>query len=163
DLSDRDRHRLRWAALLHDVGKIHVDVALLDNPGPLDDAGWDVLRRHPTEGSKLLAPLWDWLGPFAPTVEQHHERWDGEGYPHRPPLPAPRSCPPRAAPRVRMRPATRGVPPLQGQDRATRRRRPRRRQEADRAARAARAHPAPAWRTTSTCRPAQRRQRPRRR
>ena len=83
DLSDRDRHRLRWAALLHDVGKIHVDVALLDNPGPLDDAGWDVLRRHPTEGSKLLAPLWDWLGPFAPTVEQHHERWDGEGYPHR--------------------------------------------------------------------------------
>lgn len=82
ELPERDRHRLRWAALLHDVGKVHVPLAILEGTGALSDEAWQVIQRHPTDGGRLIAPLWDWLGPWAPTVEQHHERFDGEGYPH---------------------------------------------------------------------------------
>lgn len=82
DLPERDRHRLRWAALLHDVGKVHVPLGILEGTGQLSEEAWQVIQRHPTDGGRLIAPLWDWLGPWAPTVEQHHERFDGKGYPH---------------------------------------------------------------------------------
>lgn len=82
DLPERDRHRLRWAALLHDVGKVHVPLGILEGTGQLSEEAWQVIQRHPTDGGRLIAPLWDWLGPWAPTVEQHHERFDGQGYPH---------------------------------------------------------------------------------
>ncbi|HZQ27067.1 MAG TPA: HD-GYP domain-containing protein [Acidimicrobiales bacterium] len=81
-LSARDRHRLRWAALLHDVGKVSVPVEILEGTGALDAAAWEQIQRHPMDGARLVHPLWDWLGPWAPTVEQHHERFDGKGYPH---------------------------------------------------------------------------------
>ena len=77
----RDRHRLRWAALLHDVGKVTVPLDILDNTGDLRTEQWAVIRRHPDEGRELVAPLREWLGPWAVAVEHHHERWDGLGYP----------------------------------------------------------------------------------
>lgn len=80
-LSARDRHRLRWAALLHDVGKVTVPLDILDNTGDLRTEQWAVIRRHPDEGRELVAPLREWLGPWAVAVEHHHERWDGLGYP----------------------------------------------------------------------------------
>jgi putative nucleotidyltransferase with HDIG domain len=80
-LPARDRHRLRWAALLHDIGKVDVPVEVLNGTGPLSDEGWRVIHRHPIDGARLTAPLREWLGPWAPTVEQHHERFDGSGYP----------------------------------------------------------------------------------
>jgi putative nucleotidyltransferase with HDIG domain len=80
-LPTRDRHRLRWAALLHDIGKVDVPIEVLNGTGPLSDEGWRVIHRHPIDGARLAAPLREWLGPWAPTVEQHHERFDGTGYP----------------------------------------------------------------------------------
>ena len=82
-LSQDDRDRLRWAALLHDVGKVAVPSELLNKPGEPDDDEWAVIHRHPAAGARLAAPLRGWLGDWADTIEQHHERWDGLGYPHR--------------------------------------------------------------------------------
>jgi hypothetical protein len=76
------RNRLRWAALLHDIGKLEVPAAILNKPGKPDEAEWATLHRHPEEGARLVAPLLPFLGEWGLAVEQHHERFDGTGYPH---------------------------------------------------------------------------------
>ena len=81
-LSVSDRSKLRWAALLHDVGKLEVPIETLNKSGPLDAAEWRVVREHPIAGMRLISPLLPWLGEWGKTVEHHHERWDGTGYPH---------------------------------------------------------------------------------
>ena len=81
-LPEADRDRLRWAALLHDVGKLDVPTEILNKAGKLDEREWDVIRAHPVAGMRLIAPIADWLGPWAMTIEHHHERWDGSGYPY---------------------------------------------------------------------------------
>ncbi len=80
-VSEEDRDRLRWAALLHDIGKLSVPGNILNKPDRPDDAEWRTLRRHPEEGDRLVAPLVAWLGPWAAAVAHHHEHWDGTGYP----------------------------------------------------------------------------------
>src|SRR5215212_9691342 len=80
-ITGRDLEQLRWAALLHDIGKLHVAQRVLNEPGALDDKQWRQLRRHPVEGDRLIEPLRHWLGPWADAVRDHHERWDGTGYP----------------------------------------------------------------------------------
>jgi HD-GYP domain-containing protein (c-di-GMP phosphodiesterase class II) len=77
-----DRARLRWAAMLHDIGKLTVPAEVFNKRGSLNPAEWEVVRRHPEEGARLIDPLRPWLGPWALAVEHHHERWDGSGYPH---------------------------------------------------------------------------------
>lgn len=81
-LSPDDRDRLRWSALLHDCGKLMVHADVLNKREALTRAEWDELRRHPEEGAKLTLPLRGWLGPWALAIEEHHERWDGRGYPN---------------------------------------------------------------------------------
>ena len=76
-----DRARLRWAAMLHDIGKLTVPAEVLNKKNALNPAEWAVVRRHPEEGARLIDPLRPWLGPWALAVEHHHERWDGSGYP----------------------------------------------------------------------------------
>ena len=76
-----DRDRLRWAALIHDVGKLEVPTSVLNKPGPLDPRELEVVRRHPQDGARLTRPLHDWLGEWAAAISEHHERWDGRGYP----------------------------------------------------------------------------------
>lgn len=80
-LSEAERDRLRWAALLHDVGKLAVPPEVLNKTGELSTHEWDVVRRHPLEGMRIAHPLLRWLGPWALTIQQHHEKWDGSGYP----------------------------------------------------------------------------------
>ncbi len=80
-LSPASRDRLRWAALLHDIGKLSVPATVLNKRGDPGPEGWKSLRQHPVEGARLIEPIREWLGEWALAVEQHHERWDGKGYP----------------------------------------------------------------------------------
>jgi len=77
-----DRDRLRWASLLHDIGKLQVSPKILNKPGKLVRREWRHIHRHPEAGARIVAPLAPWLGEWAATVEQHHEKYDGSGYPH---------------------------------------------------------------------------------
>jgi putative two-component system response regulator len=80
-VSDEDRESLRMAALLHDVGKIGVPRSILCKEGPLTAAEREVIQRHPQVGYDILADLED-CEDVRLWVIQHHERWDGRGYPH---------------------------------------------------------------------------------
>ncbi len=71
---------IRLAALLHDVGKIAVPAKILSKPGPLSGLERDLVERHPIIGYELLRDLG--LSPVDTYVLHHHERWDGQGYPH---------------------------------------------------------------------------------
>ena len=80
-LPAEDRARLRWAALLHDVGKLRVPARVLNKPSQPDAREWAILRRHPGDGARIVAPLLSWLGIWGAAVAQHHEQFDGSGYP----------------------------------------------------------------------------------
>jgi HD-GYP domain-containing protein (c-di-GMP phosphodiesterase class II) len=71
---------LELGAVLHDIGKIGVPDAILLKPGPLTDAEWAVMRRHPVLGVEMLERV-PFLHGALPLVRHHHERWDGKGYP----------------------------------------------------------------------------------
>jgi len=79
-LRARELETLELAAKLHDVGKLAVPRSILAKPGPLDDEEWTVIKGHPTEGARLLAPYVPSEDVLA-IVRSHHERWDGAGYP----------------------------------------------------------------------------------
>ncbi|MCU1674530.1 MAG: hypothetical protein JWN77_2643, partial [Frankiales bacterium] len=81
-LNDDDRMRLRWAALIHDIGKLVVPAAVLNGSSGLSDEEWVAIRRHPDEGRRLAAGLLPWLGEWGTAIGGHHERWDGTGYPN---------------------------------------------------------------------------------
>ena len=71
---------LALGALLHDVGKIGVPDRILQKPGRLTDEEYGIIKRHPVFGARMLASVRE-LGPAAPAVRYHHERFDGRGYP----------------------------------------------------------------------------------
>ena len=80
-LDERSASRLRWAALLHDVGKLFVPTEVLAKNGRPNDQEWEMLKSHTWKGDQLIEPLKPWLGDWHRTVGEHHERWDGGGYP----------------------------------------------------------------------------------
>jgi HD-GYP domain-containing protein (c-di-GMP phosphodiesterase class II) len=82
NLGAADRARLRWASLLHDIGKLVVPSEILSKPAALNESEQTAVRRHPEEGERLIGPLRAWLGEWADAVVQHHERFDGKGYPY---------------------------------------------------------------------------------
>jgi HD-GYP domain-containing protein (c-di-GMP phosphodiesterase class II) len=73
---------LRLGALLHDIGKIGISDAVLRKPGPLTADEFELIREHPMLGARILRNV-PFLAPHLPIVEFHHERPDGQGYPHR--------------------------------------------------------------------------------
>ena len=81
-LDEDSRMRLRWAALVHDLGKLTVPASVLNGGTDLRDEDWAALRAHPAEGVRLVAGLLPWLQEWGGAVGEHHERWDGTGYPH---------------------------------------------------------------------------------
>ncbi len=80
-LDDDDMHKLRWASLLHDVGKLTVPSEILNKDGRPTDDEWTVLSGHPGAGLPMLEPLRPWLGDWIHAADEHHCRWDGNGYP----------------------------------------------------------------------------------
>ena len=80
-LRSAELDRLRWAALIHDVGKLRVPTEILNKPGKLTEEEFSVIKWHPAWGAELAEPLAGWLGDSVLAVVQHHEKWDGSGYP----------------------------------------------------------------------------------
>lgn len=79
--ADETLHRLYMAGLLHDIGKIGIDDAVLRKPGRLTEAEYEHIKLHPQLGHKILGDLKQLAGVL-PVVLHHHEQWDGRGYPH---------------------------------------------------------------------------------
>jgi HD-GYP domain-containing protein (c-di-GMP phosphodiesterase class II) len=71
--------RVHAAGVLHDLGKLGIADAILHKPGPLDDAEWREMRRHPEIGARILEHAG--MKDIAVWVRAHHERIDGRGYP----------------------------------------------------------------------------------
>jgi len=71
---------LRFAAILHDIGKIHVRESVLLKEGPLTDGEWDEIKKHPGTGAEMVRNV-PYLIAAIPAILHHHERWDGMGYP----------------------------------------------------------------------------------
>jgi diguanylate cyclase (GGDEF)-like protein len=74
-------NRLRVTAMLHDLGKICIDPAIITRPGPLRDDEWETMMDHPQYGAAILEQLPDFAYCCIPVLS-HHEMWDGKGYPH---------------------------------------------------------------------------------
>ena len=78
-LPEVDIEALALVGVLHDVGKVHIDPAILAKPGPLDELERDHMRRHPELGYAMINERFD--RRVSEAILYHHERWDGGGYP----------------------------------------------------------------------------------
>ncbi|BBO70538.1 hypothetical protein DSCA_44680 [Desulfosarcina alkanivorans] len=72
--------RLEQAALLHDIGKIGISSGILNKPGRLTGKEFDIIKSHPVIGGNILTPIQAFKS-IIPMIRQHHEHWDGKGYP----------------------------------------------------------------------------------
>lgn len=86
DLTDENITMLCNAALLHDIGKIHIPEGILNKPGKFTPQEFEIMKSHPEEGRKILEVLPPIAGgKFNKIAEEvclyHHEKWDGTGYP----------------------------------------------------------------------------------
>jgi len=82
NINDNLLVNLQRAAFLHDIGKIGVPVAILDKPGKLSDEEFSAIKAHPQIGARILEPIKAY-DEIIPMVLQHHESFNGRGYPHR--------------------------------------------------------------------------------
>lgn len=71
---------LEFGSLLHDIGKIGVPDSILRKPAKLTEDEWVLMREHPVHGQQILRGI-EFLQGAARVVAQHHEKWDGSGYP----------------------------------------------------------------------------------
>ncbi|NUU03283.1 HD-GYP domain-containing protein [Herbaspirillum robiniae] len=81
--SEADAEELLNAAPMHDVGKIGIPDAILRKPGKLEGEEWDVMRSHAEIGAQIIGEHEGGLLRIASVIAiQHHEKWDGSGYPN---------------------------------------------------------------------------------
>ena len=80
-VSEEIRRETELGALLHDIGKIHIPDAIINKPGPLDDAEWAIMKTHTIEGQRMLDQVGGLLTSVGLVVRASHERFDGGGYP----------------------------------------------------------------------------------
>ena len=76
----RELEYMSRGALLHDIGKIGIPDQILIKPGPLDEAEWVEMKKHPQFAYDLMNDI-DYLKPSVDIPYCHHERWNGSGYP----------------------------------------------------------------------------------
>lgn len=79
---ERELKAIEAAALLHDLGKIGIPDHILNKPGPLTPAEFEVMKQHVAIGTDILASI-EFPYPVIPIVRSHHECWNGQGYPDR--------------------------------------------------------------------------------
>ena len=79
-LNQEEVFRVHIAAILHDVGKLGVRESILNKPGGLSDEEFEVMRQHPSIGAQIMSPI-RMLKDIIPGIRNHHETWDGTGYP----------------------------------------------------------------------------------
>lgn len=79
-LGSEEMFRVRIAAILHDVGKLGIREGILNKPGGLTEDEFMIMRQHPEIGSQIMAPIRT-LKDILPGIRNHHETWDGRGYP----------------------------------------------------------------------------------
>jgi len=80
--SDEEIMHIRRGALLHDMGKMGIPDEILQKPGPLTDDEWVIMRRHPEMAHQMLSQI-KYLQEAITIPYYHHERWNGNGYPHK--------------------------------------------------------------------------------
>jgi diguanylate cyclase (GGDEF)-like protein len=80
EIGEAELVHIRRGALLHDIGKMAIPDSILLKPGPLTEAEWVIMRRHPSYAHDWLAPI-PFLRPALEIPHCHHEKWDGSGYP----------------------------------------------------------------------------------
>ncbi len=79
-LSSLERRHIAVGTPLHDIGKIGIEDSILRKPGKLTEEEFEIMKTHTIRGYEILKDLPD-MGPCLPIVRNHHERWDGRGYP----------------------------------------------------------------------------------
>jgi len=78
--SEEDLRNIRFAAMLHDIGKIGIEDEIFQKQGPLTDEEWEIMKTHPVIGAEIVAPIQK-LSDVAPIIRAHQEKYDGTGYP----------------------------------------------------------------------------------
>ena len=77
---EKNLDHLRFGAILHDIGKIHIPEQILFKVTPVSDDEWKEIKRHPVTGAEMIKGI-PYLKAAEPIIRYHHERWSGQGYP----------------------------------------------------------------------------------
>jgi len=80
NLNEAQIREIKYAAFLHDLGKIEIRESILKKPARLNPAEWELMRQHPVYAERILRPIRG-MAQVRRIILHHHERWDGSGYP----------------------------------------------------------------------------------
>lgn len=81
NLANDEREALQYASILHDIGKIGIPAHILNKPGKLTNEEYEMIKEHVLIGYKIIKEI-NFLNEASKIILQHHERFDGHGYPY---------------------------------------------------------------------------------
>jgi putative nucleotidyltransferase with HDIG domain len=81
-LPEKEIEFLRFGSILHDIGKIGIPESIVRSPKPLTETEFKIIQKHPLKGVEILQPI-SFIKDHMHLIRNHHERWDGKGYPDR--------------------------------------------------------------------------------